>query len=92
MNGLGAACYVLPVSRNVNTESRAGKIDLTNQLHVAIEDHDLRPVVELGAPGSESHDRAVVVRFRANRRALKRASAGHGIGTDLRVPGGLQRL
>ena len=82
MNGLCAACHVLSVSRHVNTESRAGEVDLANQVHVAIEDHYLRPVMELGAPGSESHHCAVVVGFRANRCALKRTSPRHGIGTD----------
>ena len=38
--------------------------------------------MELGSPGRESHDRAVVIRFRASGGALKRATAGHGVGTD----------
>ena len=37
--------------------------------------------MELCAPRSESHDCPVIVGFGANRRPLKRASAGHGIGT-----------
>jgi hypothetical protein len=82
MNGLGAACHILSVGRHVNTERRAREIDLTNQVHVAIEDHYFRPVMELRAPRSESHYRAVVIGFRANGCALKLASAGHGVGTD----------
>ena len=38
--------------------------------------------MELRTPGSESHHCTVVVRFRANRCALKRTSAGHRVGTD----------
>jgi hypothetical protein len=72
----------LSVSRNVNTESRAREVDLTDQVHVVIEHHYFRPIMELRTPGSESHHCAVVVRFRANGCALKRTSAGHGVGTD----------
>jgi hypothetical protein len=82
VDGLGAACHVLSVSRNVNTESRAREVDLTDQVHVAIEDHYFRPIMELGSPRSESHHCAAVVGFRADGCALKRASARHGIGTD----------
>lgn len=82
MNELGATYHVLSVSRHVNTECRAGEIDLTNQLHAAVEDHYLRPVMELGTPGSESHHCAVVVGFGANGRALIHAGAGHRVGTD----------
>jgi hypothetical protein len=82
VNGLGAAYHVLSVARHVNTEHRARELDRTDKFDVAIEDHYFRPVVKLGAPRSESHDRAVVIRFRANGRALKRAIAGHGVGTD----------
>src|SRR5438093_9342081 len=82
MNVFGAAYHVLTVSRYVNAECRAGEVDLTNQLHVAIKDHDLRPVMELCAPRSKSHDCAVIVGFGTNGRALKRASARDGIGTE----------
>ena len=82
MNGLGAACYVLPVCRYVNTERRAGEIDRTDQVYITIEDHYFRPVMELGPPGSESHHCAVIVRFRANGRSLILAGAGNGVGTD----------
>ena len=82
MNGLGAAYHVLSVSRHVNTERGAGKVDRSDQIHVAIENHYLRPVMELCAPRSESHDCPVIVRFGADRRPLKRASAGHRIGTE----------
>jgi len=82
MNVFGAAYHVLTVSRYVNAECRAGEVDLTNQLHVAIKDHDLRPVMELCAPRSKSHDRAVVVGFGAHGRALKRTRARDGIGTE----------
>jgi len=82
VDGFGAAYHVLSVSRHINAECRAGEINLTNQLHAAIENHDLWPIVELRAPRSESHYRAIVIGFRANRCALKRARAGHGIGTD----------
>ena len=82
MNGLGSTYHVLSVSRHVNTECRAGEVDRTDQFHVAVEDHYFRPVMELGSPRSESQHCAVVVRSRANGRALKRASAGHGVGAD----------
>ena len=38
--------------------------------------------MELGTPGSESRHCSIVIRLRANRSALKRTSAGHGVGTD----------
>jgi len=38
--------------------------------------------MKLRTPGSESHHRAVVIRFRANGCALIHASAGHRVGTD----------
>ena len=38
--------------------------------------------MELGTPGSESHHCAVIIRLRPNRRALKRAGARYGVGTD----------
>ena len=82
MNVLGAADHVLSVSRHIDTERRAGEVDLTNQFHAAIEHHYLRPVMELRTPRRESHDRTIVVRFRTHGRALKRACAGHGMGTD----------
>jgi hypothetical protein len=72
----------LSVSRNVNAESRAGEVDLADQVHVAIEHHYFRPIMELGTPGSERHHCAVVIRLRANRRALKRAGSRYGVGTD----------
>ena len=82
MDGLGAAYHVLPINRHVNTERRAGELDRTDQVHITIEDHYFRPIMELGTPRSESHDRAVVVRLRANGSALILAGAGHGVGTD----------
>ena len=82
MDGLGAAYHVLSVSRHVNTERRAWELDRTDQVHIAIEDHYFRPIMELGAPRSESHHCAVVVGFRANGSALILTGAGHRIGTD----------
>jgi hypothetical protein len=37
VNGLGTAYDVLPVNRHINTKRRAGKVDRTDQFHVAIE-------------------------------------------------------
>ena len=71
-----------PSARHVDTESRAREVDRTDQVHVAIEHHYFRPIMELRTPRSKSHHCAVVVGFRANRCALKRTSAGHGVGTD----------
>ena len=82
MNSLGAACDVLSIRRHVNTESRAGKIDLADQLDATVKHHYLRPIMELGTPGSEGHHCAVVVRFRSNGRSLKVAGAGDGIRTN----------
>ena len=82
MDGFGAAYHVLSVSRHVNTERRAREIDRTDQIDITIENHYFRPVMELGTPRSESHHCAVVVRLRANGRALKLASARHWVRTD----------
>jgi hypothetical protein len=82
VNGLGTAYHVLPVSRHINAKRRTGKVDLTDQFDAAIKNHYLRPVMEFGSPRSESHHSAVVVRFRADGRTLKRAGARHRVGTD----------
>ena len=82
MDGFGAAYHVLSVDRYVNSERRAWELDRADQVHIAIEDHHFRPIMELGSPGSESHYRAVVVRFRANGSALILAGAGDWVGTD----------
>jgi len=82
VDGFGAAYHVLPVSRHINTKRRAWELDRTDQVHITIEDHYFRPVMELGTPRSESHHSAVVVGFRANWGALERATAGHWVGTD----------
>jgi hypothetical protein len=54
VNGLGTAYDVLPVNRHINTKRRAGKVDRTDQFHVAIENHYPRPIMEFGSPRSES--------------------------------------